>query len=110
MLANCLSIFGPAPVAGGAFKRGNIRGIPLLLHIAFMFAFPLTQAPMLLPFALEYIVEDLSHLKGLPICFILSLGQFVAIVLLYRFVLDLEGNWLQAREKKILEIVAAKAD
>jgi ABC-2 type transport system permease protein len=110
MLANCLSIFGPAPVAGGAFKRGNIRGIPLLLHFAFMFAFPLTQAPMLLPFALEYLLEDLSNVRGLPICFVLSLGQLLAVAFLYRLVLDLEGNWLQAREKKILEIVAAKAD
>jgi hypothetical protein len=110
MLANCLSIFGPAPVAGGAFKRGNIRGIPLLLHFAFMFAFPLTQAPMLLPFALEYLLEDLSNVRGLPICFVLSLGQVLAVACLYRWVLDLEGNWLQSREKKILEIVATKAD
>jgi hypothetical protein len=110
MLANCLSIFGPAPVAGGAFKRGNIRGIPLLLHFAFMFAFPLTQAPMLLPFALEYLLEDLSNVRGLPICFALSLGQVLAVAFFYRLVLDVEGNWLQSREKKILEIVAAKAD
>jgi hypothetical protein len=75
-----------------------------------MFAFPLTQAPMLLPFALEYLLEDLSNVRGLPICFALSLGQVLAVAFFYRLVLDVEGNWLQSREKKILEIVAAKAD
>jgi len=110
LLANCMSILAPAPLAAGAFRRSNFRGWPLLFQIAFIFIFPVAQAPMLLPYGLEKILEDLGGLRGLPICLLLSVGEFVAVAFLFRFVLELEGSWLQVREKKILEIVATKAE
>jgi hypothetical protein len=110
MLANCMSILAPAPLAAGVFRRGNFRGWPLLFQIAFIFVFPVAQTPMLLPYGIEKILEDLGGLRGLPICLLLSIGEFVAVAFLFRFVLEMEGSWLQAREKKILEIVAAKAE
>jgi len=110
LLANCMSIFAPAPLAAGAFQRSKFRGLAFLFHFAFIFVFPLFQAPMLLPYGVEKILEDLGWVRGLPVCLVLSLGEFIAVAFLYKFVLDLEGLWLQAREKKILEIVAAKAE
>ena len=40
LLANWLSILAPLPIAAGAFRPTNIKGIPLLLNFAFMLVFP----------------------------------------------------------------------
>jgi hypothetical protein len=110
LLANCASILAPAAVAAGAFRRSNFRGLAILCHLAFIPLFPLVQAPMLLPYGIEKILEDLTGLRGIPICLLLSVLLLVGVVYLYRWLLDFEGHWLQSREKKILEIVAAKAE
>jgi hypothetical protein len=110
LLCNCMSILAPAALATGSFRRSHYRGFAVLYQIGFIFAFPLSQAPMLLPYGIEKILEDLGGIKGVPICLLLSILELVGVVYLYRVVLDLEGKWLQNREKRILEIVAAKAE
>jgi hypothetical protein len=110
LLGNCLSILAPAPVAAGALKMGVNRGWPLLFHLAFMLVFPMALAPMLLPLAIESILEDLHWARGLPVCLLLSILEFIAVAGFYSFVLSLQGRWLQLREKKILETVTAKSE
>lgn len=110
LVTNCFSILAPAPLASGVFRRSNFRGLTLLYNVGFMFLFPMILGPMFLPFGIERILEDLGWLRGMPVCLALSLFELAAVAFFYHFVLDLEGRWLQAREKKILEIVAAKAE
>jgi len=110
LMGNCLSILAPVPAASGVFKTRDIRGWPLLLHLGFIFIFPSTLAPMLLPLAIESILEDLLWVQGLPICLLLSILECIGVAYFYRFVLDLQGRLLQSREKKILETVTAKAE
>src|SRR4029077_48107 len=109
LLGNCLSILAPVPAASGVFKTRDVRGLPLLLHLGFVFIFPSTLAPMLLPLAIESILEDLHWVHGLPICLLLSVLECIGVAYFYRFVLSLQGRLLQAREKRILETVTAKA-
>src|SRR5207302_4481702 len=98
LMGNCLSILAPTPSAGGVFKTRDIRGLPLVLHLGFLFVFPSTLAPMMLPFAIEVILEDLHLAHGLPICLLLSILECIGIVYFYRFVLSLQGRLLQSRE------------
>jgi hypothetical protein len=110
LMGNCLSILAPTPAAGGVFKTRDVRGLPLLLHLGFLFIFPATLAPMMLPFAIEVILQDFHLAHGLPICLLLSILECIGVAYFYRFVLGLQGRLLQSREKKILETVTAKAE
>jgi hypothetical protein len=110
MMANFLAIFAPVPVASGALKASNIRGLPLLLHFLFAFLFPLVLAPLALPVGVEFLVESLGGMKGLPICLVLSLLECGVVVLIYWLVLGWQGDLLHAREQKILEVVTTKAE
>ena len=98
------------PAAAGVFKARDFRWLPLSLHLGFIFIFPATLAPMLLPLAIEFILEDLHWVHGLPICLLLSILECIGVAYFYRFVLSLQGQLLQSREKKILETVTAKAE
>jgi ABC-2 type transport system permease protein len=108
LLANLLSILAPMPIAAGAFRPTNPKGIPLLLHMGFTFLFPLALAPTLFPLAIE--LACAPWLAGVPLCLILSLLECAAVVRLYRLLLEWEGRLLQLREQRILEIVTAKAE
>jgi hypothetical protein len=109
LLANCLSLLAPMPIAPGAMKPSNPRGIPLLLHLAFVFLFPMILAPTLLPLGVELLLEKLGVLRGVPLCLILSLLECVAVVFLYRLFVGLQGDWLQGSEQRILDVVTSKA-
>ena len=97
------------PIAPGAMKPSNPRGIPLLLHLAFVFLFPMILAPTLLPLGVELLLEKLGVLRGVPLCLILSLLECVAVVFLYRLFVGLQGDWLQGSEQRILDVVTSKA-
>jgi len=71
---------------------------------------PLIFLPMLLPLGVEFALEELADVRGIPICLLLSLVECAAFVLIYRVVLGWEGSLLQAREKKILELVTTKTE
>jgi len=110
LLANCLSILAPMPIASGSLKPANAKAIPILLHLVFMFLFPLALAPTLLPLGAEVLLATLAWVKGVPVCLVLSLVECVAVVYLYRLVLTWQGHWLHASEQRILETVASKAE
>jgi hypothetical protein len=110
LAANALSILAPLPIAAGSFRPSSMKGIPLLLNIAFFFLFPVILGPAFLPLGVEVLLEHLGLAEGVPVCLLLSLAECVAVVYLYRFVVGWEGRWLQARERHILEVVAARAE
>jgi hypothetical protein len=110
LLANMLSILAPIPIAAGSFKMSNVKGIPLLCHLAFMFLFPLALSPTLLPLGVELIVESSGIIERAPFNLVLAVAESVGVVYLYRFFLKLEGDLLQSREKRILELVTTKAE
>jgi hypothetical protein len=110
LLANCLAILAPMPIAAGSLKPANPKVIPILLQIAFLLLFPLALAPTLLPLGIEFLLDQLEWAPGVPADLLLSLLSCVGAIYFYRFVLDLQGQWLQAREQKILEVVTLKAE
>jgi hypothetical protein len=110
LMANLLSILAPIPVAAGAMRVSNIKGVPLLLHILFAFLFPAALLPLMLPLGIEPLLAWLGWLSGVPLCLILSVLECAAVVPLYRLVLGWEGMLLQARELHILETVITRAE
>ena len=106
LMANLLAILTPMAIAPGSFKPTNTRMLPILLQFVFLFLFPLTLAPTLMPLGLELLLEW----PGVPVSLILSLLECTGVIFLYRLVVQWQGSLLQAREKKILQIVAAKAE
>jgi hypothetical protein len=110
LLANCLSILAPMPIAAGSLKPTNVKAVPILLQMVFLFFFPLALSPMLFPLGLELALDALGWVKGVPIHLLLSLVVCVAVVFLYRFVLGWQGRWLLAREQAILDVVAGRAE
>jgi hypothetical protein len=110
LAANALSILAPLPIAAGSFRPASLKGVPLLLNLAFFILLPVILGPAFLPLGVELLLGQLGWGEGVPVCLLLSLAEGVAVVYLYRFVVGWEGRWLQAREREILEVVAARAE
>lgn len=109
-LANFLSILAPMPIAAGSLKPANPRFVQVLLHMLFFFLFPAALGPTMIPYAIEFALESLEVIQGVPIHLLFSLLLCGATVFLYRLTLTWQGSLLQAREQKILEQVASKAE
>jgi ABC-2 type transport system permease protein len=110
VLMNLLSIYAPLPIGAGSLKPANTKLVPVLLQVAMLsFVFPLTQAPTLLPLAIEAALAWKGWTAGLPICLLLSLAECAAVILIYRLLLSWQGSLFQAREQRILETVTGRA-
>jgi hypothetical protein len=106
LMANLLAILTPMAIAAGSLRPTNTKVLPIVLQFVFLFLFPLALAPTLLPLGLEVLLEW----RRVPVCLILSVLECVAVMCIYRLLLQWQGSLLEGREKKILQIVAAKAE
>jgi hypothetical protein len=110
LLANCLSIMAPMPVAAGSMRPSQSKMIPVLLHLLMVFVFPLVMAPTLAPLGLEALLAALDIVEGWPICLALSVVECAGLIFLFRWLIGWQGVWLQGREQRIMEIVTTKAE
>jgi ABC-2 type transport system permease protein len=110
LMANWLSMFAPMPIRSGSFKPVNPKLIPALLQVVFLLVLPFVFLPLLIPWGVEAVAEKLGWVHGVPICLLLSLVECLAVVGLYLIVLGWQGRVLQAREKRILEIVTTRSE
>jgi ABC-2 type transport system permease protein len=110
MLANVLSIFAPIAMAAGSVQPQNVKMVPVLLQFVFLMFFPVALVPVLLPIGVEVLVEEVGEVRGLPVSLVLSLMILTIVMLVYRRVLTWQGEWLETREQKILEVVTSKAE
>ncbi len=110
MMANWLSIFAPMPIAAGSMKPRNPRVMLVLLQVLFTFMLPLAMAPTILPWLAEFLLVYFQWMPRLPVFLVGSLLQLAAIGLLYHVILTLQGDSLQSREQKILEVVSKASE
>jgi hypothetical protein len=110
MVTNWTSILAPVAIRPGSWRASNPKGTAFLLQLLFTFLIPPAFALALLPLGIESTLTQQGWVRGVPVCLLLSLAECVAVVYLYRLVLTWQGRALQAREQKILEVVAAKAE
>ncbi len=109
IVANILSILAPMRIAAGSFQPAKPSGLAILLQLIFMFLCPALLALTLLPFFLEWLVEQFGGLHGIPLDLLLSLLECAVILFIYSLALGVQGDWLQAREQRILQIVTTRA-
>jgi hypothetical protein len=110
MVANTLSMLAPLPVASGSLKPVQPKGMAILLHLAFVFVFAFVMALTQIPLGLELLINWFGWGRPFPVFLVLALMECAGVVYLYRFVLRLQGEFLQSREQKILEIVTSKIE
>jgi hypothetical protein len=108
-LTNLLAILAPMPIAAGSMRPAQAKLVPFLLQFAFTFVCPLILAPTLAPLGVEALLAAFWGAR-LPIGLVLALGECAVVMVLYRLALTWEGDLLQAREQRILEIVTTKAE
>jgi len=108
--ANTLSIFAPMRIAAGSFQPARPGAIAILLQMLFMFLCPPLLALTLLPLGIEWMAEIMDWRHGMPLDLIFSVVECAIIVCLYGLFLLLQGNWLQAREQRILQIVTTRRE
>ncbi|MFN0051051.1 MAG: hypothetical protein ACKV0T_02610 [Planctomycetales bacterium] len=109
LLANLLSIYAPFFVAAGSLKPANPKFTVVLLQMAlFMFLFPLTQAPTLLPLGIEALLKSQGWIDRAPVCLMLSLAECAVVLVLYHLGLIWQGELFQSREQRILEQVSGR--
>jgi ABC-2 type transport system permease protein len=108
--ANALSILSPMRIAAGSFQPSRPGGLALVWQFAFLFVCPPVLALALVPLGIDSLVAAMDWLPGLPLDLILSVVECGVIVYFYRLLVDLEGDWLQAREQRILEVVTTRAE
>jgi hypothetical protein len=106
LLANWLSILVPIPVAAKVVRPLNLRLVPALCRLACAPLLPLMLSPTLLPL----VIGDALDSARIPVCLLVATAECVAIAFLYRAVLTWQGNVLQSREQRILEVVTARAE
>jgi hypothetical protein len=110
MLCNVLAILTPIALAPGSLQPANVKATPILMQMLMMMLLPVAMIPILAPYGLEVLLDQLDVVKGVPISLPLSLVVLVLVALLYRWVLRLEGALLTAREQKVLEVVTSRAE
>ena len=110
LVANLLSIYAPMNIPAGTTRAKNVRFLPIILHMAAIMLAPVIYLPAILPLGLEILLAELDVVSGWPIALALEIIVFVGVVFLYRRLLRWEGNLLQSREQRILEVVASKGE
>lgn len=110
LMANLLSILAPMPIAPGSMKASDVKLVPVLLQLCFLMLMPIVFLPAVLPIVAELILNELDVAEGWPISLALSLLLLVVVVLVYRKLITIEGEWLALREKKVLEVVTSKSE
>ncbi len=110
LLANALSILAPMYIPSSSFRPARPGGIVLLLQMVFMFLWPITLTPILLPLGIEWALAESGWLRGVPLDLMVSLLVCAVVIFFYRLILQWEGDLLQAREQRILQIVTTRAE
>jgi ABC-2 type transport system permease protein len=110
LLANLLSIYAPMAIAAGSLKPAKTQWWAIMIQMLLMWLFPLMLWVTLLPLGIEFGLDALGWVEGIPIALPLSLVVCVGVIFLYRRAIHWQGGLLQGREQRILEIVTSKAE
>ncbi|MFL5330701.1 MAG: hypothetical protein ACJ8C4_17505 [Gemmataceae bacterium] len=110
LLTNWASMIAPMPIAAGSLRPTGGKFIPVVVNLALLILIPMTMSPAFIPVAAGVVADSFGWGPGQLYCLILALAECALMIFLYRLVLGIQGENLQARELKILEVVASKAE
>lgn len=107
LLGNTASILAPMAVASGSLKPAQMKLSTMLLQMFFVMFAPLALLPAVATLAVETLVAHTTSFTWLPIYLVCSVIEAGVVVWIYRTIITLQGDWLQRRETRILEILSS---
>jgi hypothetical protein len=110
LIGNFTSILAPMPVAAGSLKPAHPKAASVIVHLLFLFVFPIIFGIALIPLGLELLLHHFGWLNAIPIYFLCSWIQLSVVCLIYHYAIQWQGQMFQAREQKILSVVASKVE
>jgi len=105
LVGNTISILGPMRLKENALKAENVNAKTILWQLLSLFLIPIVLSPLLIPFGVEFTLRALEVESALPVYLILHTLGLAAVVLLYRWLIQVQGALLQSREQRILELL-----
>ncbi|MCP4094039.1 MAG: hypothetical protein GY747_11380 [Planctomycetes bacterium] len=103
MIGNQISILGPMRLKEVGMKASGAKLRIILLQMLSFFLIPISLAPLLLPWAIEYGFRDHAWATWVPIYLLLQAMELLALLSIYQWTLKQQGDLLQQREQQILE-------
>ena len=103
LIGNQISILGPMRLKEVGMKASGAKLRIVLLQMLSFILIPVSLAPLLLPWVIEYVLRDQYWASWLPIYLLLQAFGLLALLAIFRWTLKQQGELLQQREQKILE-------
>ncbi|OYW13427.1 MAG: hypothetical protein B7Z55_16875, partial [Planctomycetales bacterium 12-60-4] len=112
LLGNVASIVAPIGRASGSMQPMNFKGLTALIQFVLtMITLWLLSAAIVVPIGLDVLLKFLKVLpQGVPLALILALIELAVCVVIYRYVINFQGDWLQSQEGRILEAVTERGE
>jgi hypothetical protein len=82
----------------------------ILIHCCFVFLMPLALTPTLIPLGIEFALSTWTSLSWFPAYLIFAILECALMIWLYPVILKSQGEFLERRERKILDVVTAKTE
>ena len=105
LIGNTASILVPLAVSSGSLKPAQPKIGTMLLQMFFVMLAPISLLPAVAALGAETILAYAAA-TSLPIYLVFSLIEAGLVIWLYRTIINLQGEWLQQRAPRILEILA----
>jgi len=110
LLTNWASIIAPMYIAAGSMRVARPKLVTFLVNLAMLFLVPLSLLPTMVPLGVATYVKWIGWKHDQLWCLGFALVECPLIIIIYRWILDLQGSFLQSRELEILNIVTTKGD
>ena len=110
LVGNMTSIFAPMAVAVGSLKPAQPKFLQIMIQMFAMFMMPLSLIPAIVALLIELLLDKFGGGRWFPLYLIISIVEFPLAVILYRYFLTKQGDLLQSREARILEIVSSNVE
>jgi membrane protein YdbS with pleckstrin-like domain len=110
LVGNFVSIQFPFAMIPGAGKPAQVNIVTMLVQMVAMFTCPFFTIPGALFFGIEWSLNYFLSITYLPVFAVFSILELWLVYKLYRYALQRQGNFLQMRETKILELLTANSE
>lgn len=105
LVGNTISILGPMRLKENALKAESVDLKTILWQLLSLVLIPVVLSPLLLPFGVEFVLRAQELETALPVYLGLHAFLLGVIALLYRWLVRRQGELLQEREQRILEVL-----